>query len=129
MSEDPIVGHKTMTDGSHQPLRKSEADILLARAEAEKAKRAADWPDEQSAINAMFQAWLRLKEMGWRDAMYCPKDGTTFDVIEPGSTGIHPCHYEGDWPTGSWWISDGDLWPSRPILFRDAAPSNQDPGP
>jgi len=53
--------------------------------------------------------------------IYCPKDGTTFNVLEAGSTGIFVAHYEGEWPTGSWWIHDeeyGDLSPSRPILFK-----------
>ncbi len=52
--------------------------------------------------------------------MYCPKDGTWFDAIEVGSTGIHDCHYEGTWPNGHWWVADAhDLRPSRPALFRE----------
>lgn len=58
------------------------------------------------------------------DAVYCPKDGTVFDAIEVGSTGIHPCHYDGEWPHGSWWTHEaGDLWPSRPCLFRKRSTS------
>lgn len=92
---------------------------IMAAADAEKARRAEQMPDEQSAIAAMFDAWLRLKELGWNDAQYCPKDGSAFDAIEPGSTGIHRCRYDGTWPKGTWWIeADGDLWPSRPVLFR-----------
>lgn len=42
-----------------------------------------------------------------------------FQVIEAGSTGIHPCVYQGKWPNGHWWITaDGDMCPSRPVLFR-----------
>ncbi len=116
--DDPVVGHKTFHDGHHEPLRKREADALLAAVEHRKVVRAEQMPDERSAISAMFEAWLRLKELGWNDAIYCPKDGTHFDAIEAGSTGIHDCAYEGKWPDGRWWLYDGDIWPSRPILFR-----------
>jgi hypothetical protein len=76
-------------------------------------------PDDAAALTILFEAYQRLKSLGWREAIYCPKDGTPFQAIEAGSTGIHTCHYDGDWPTGHWWISNaGDLWPSHPILFR-----------
>lgn len=123
---DPVVGHKTLSDGAggfrHEPLRKSEADAMLARIELSTEQRRAAMPDEQSAINAMFNAWQRLKEFGWNDAIYCPKDGSTFSVLESGSTGIHAAHYQGDWPTGGWLIhAEGDLWPSRPVLYKPRA--------
>lgn len=75
--------------------------------------------ETRSAIDALFDAYNRLKLAGWNDAMYCPKDGTVFEVIEAGSTGIHECHYAGEWPNGVYWVhGPNDLWPSRPILFR-----------
>lgn len=130
MSANDIVGHKTFDAGEidpetgfpklrHEPLTRSEADrILFTVKEAERA-RAVLMPDEKSAVDALFQAWLRLKELGWREACYCPKDGSEFIVIEAGITGMHACHYQGDWPTGTYWISDGgDIWPSLPILFK-----------
>ena len=55
-------------------------------------KRAEDMPDEKAAVAALFDAWLRLKELGWKEAEYCPKNGTPFLSIEPGSTGFHHCH-------------------------------------
>ena len=119
MTTDAIVGHKTFRDGRHEPLRQSEATIIIASSDAAKARRAEQMPDERAAIEAMFQAWLRLKELGWQEAQYCPKDGSLFDAIEPGSTGIHQCQYEGEWPKGCYWIvGDNDLWPSRPVLVR-----------
>lgn len=119
LQDDPVVGHKTFQDGHHEPLYQSEAAALMAASDAAKARRAEQMPDEQSAIHAMFDAWLRLKELGWNEAQYCPKDGSVFDVIEAGSTGIHRCRYDGQWPTGHWWILvDNDLWPSQPVLFR-----------
>lgn len=118
MSEE-IVGHKTMADGTHQPLYKHEADALWEACEREKKKREIDMPTEETALHKMWSAHYRLKELGWRDAIYCPKDGSTFLVIEAGSAGIHEAHYEGEWPNGSWWVhADGDLWPSRPTLFK-----------
>ena len=117
------MGHKTFSDGAggyrHTPLTRAEADALIAAHDKHTAERAARLPDEQAALRAMGDAYDRLRELGWREAIYCPKDGTIFDVIEAGSTGIHECHYEGDWPKGTWWIhAEGDLWPSRPSLFR-----------
>lgn len=88
---------------------------LLDAQEADRAKR---MPDEQAALNVLFGAWLRLKELGWQDAEYCPKDGSEFKVIEAGSTGFHDCVYLGEWPTGGWWVHDGDTYPSRPILWK-----------
>jgi hypothetical protein len=118
-----VVGHKTLRNERgelyHEPLRRDEAEALIASADAARAKRAADMPTEAEALRVMFAAFQRLNELGWRDAIYCPKDGSSFDVIEAGSTGIHRAHYEGEWPKGGWWIeADDDLWPSRPILYR-----------
>lgn len=83
------------------------------------AKRAEKLPDEQACLGAAFEAWKRLSELGWREIIYCPKDGTVFDSVSMGSTGIHDCHYHGEWPEGGWWVHDGgDLWPARPFMFR-----------
>jgi hypothetical protein len=119
VSDKGYYGHKTLSDGTHLPLSAEEAERLWHDIEAKAAERAARLPDEKACLNAMMDAYVRLRELGWSDAIYCPKDGTPFQVIEAGSTGIFDCHYEGTWPKGSWWVSDGgDLWPSRPILFR-----------
>jgi hypothetical protein len=106
------------TCGSHK-LTAEQFEALWQSAEIKKAKRAADMPTEQDAINLMWSAYQRLKELGWNDPIYCPKDGSLFDVIEAGSTGIFKAHYEGEWPDGSWWAQDADdVWPSRPTLYR-----------
>lgn len=74
---------------------------------------------EKAALGGMFKAYLRLKTLGWKDIIYCPKDGTCFDAIEAGSTGVHECTYKGEWPNGHWWVMyDGDMIPSHPVLFR-----------
>lgn len=125
-----IVGHKTFDNGRggfrHEPLTRAEADALIARCRSEDERRKALMPDEKSALRMMMDAYTRLKDMGWNDAVYCPKDGRTFEVIEPGSTGIHSCIYTGEWPTGSWWVfGNGDMYPSRPILFRNLTAAHQ----
>jgi len=118
-AREKYFGHLTLQDGSHVPLTEAEAKQIWEETQRRLAERAAKLPDEKTAIRAMFEAFDRLRELGWREAIYCPKDGSAFEVIEPGSTGVFRCHYEGEWPKGSWWIEDdGDLYPSHPILFR-----------
>ena len=117
--DNPIVGHGTLADGSHVPIRKDFADALWAAAEAAEAKRKADMPTERDAILTLNAAYTRLRDFGWQDPIYAPKDGSALDIIECGSTGIHSGSYEGKWPTGSWWIHEpGDMCPSRPTLAR-----------
>ena len=100
-------------------LTAAEGTAILAAHEAAKAQRAVDMPDDAAALRVMMQAWLRLTELGWSEAMYCPKDGTHFDAISAGSTGVHETWYDGEWPDGRWWCFDGsDIWPASPILFR-----------
>lgn len=85
-------------------------------------QRSADlMPDEQSALRVLYMAWERLKDFGWREPMYCPKDGTTFDVIELGSTGVFTGRYVGEWPDGMYeTMDDRDVYPSSrpPAMFR-----------
>jgi hypothetical protein len=90
---------------------------LLSKAAEETAQRAAAMPDEKAAIHAMFQAFERLRELGWKDVTYCPKDGSLFKVIEAGSTGIHDCRYYDDMFMLE---CDGDIWPTKtgPVLFK-----------
>lgn len=92
---------------------------IFDEVDAAKARRAVEMPAEQDVLRVLAQCHSRLRELGWTEAMYCPKDGTTFKAIEFGSTGIHDCHYEGTWPKGTWWLhDDGDLCPSRPIMIK-----------
>jgi hypothetical protein len=126
----PSIGEETTADviaeiearrGLQSPVKASADEFarLEAAIEREDSAQAARMPDEKAALEQMFDAFDRLKKLGWKEAIYCPKDGSSFDMIEAGSTGIHSGHYAGDWPKGSWWCeAEGDLWPSRPILFR-----------
>ena len=86
----------------------------LAELKAVKLARATLMPTEQAALNLMFETCTRLKEFGWRDASYAPKDGSKFEVIEFNSTGIFDCM----WDKGYWVLAHGDRWPSDPVLFR-----------
>ena len=75
--------------------------------------------DELTLISQMTNAYHELHKFGWQDAMYCPKDGSVFLVIEAGSTGTHECTYNGEWPNGKWWIHEEyDMYPSKPILWK-----------
>lgn len=122
-------GHKTFDTGEidpatgfpilrHEPLTADEAKAIWEAAEKAQADRAVRMPDQTAALRALQDAYIRLTELGWREAIYCPKDGAHFQAIEAGSTGVHDCSYEGEWPKGTWWVYDGDVWPSRPILFK-----------
>lgn len=97
----------------------SNAAELFARMEAHQKARAETMPDERAALRIMLEAYARLRELGFRDAIYCPKDGTVFEAVNMGCTAIARCSYLGEWPGGGWFVHEaGDLWPARPILFR-----------
>lgn len=120
---DPVVGHKTFAVPGggyrHEPLRRSEADAVAAAVAQADRKRAELMPTEQAAVDMLWDAHKRLQEFGFKDARYAaPDQGVEVEVIEPGSTGIHRGHFDGKY----WWISgrDGDLYPTRPALFRVA---------
>ena len=127
-----IVGHKTFDTGEidpatgfpklrHEPLTRAEGEALWESAKAREAERAVRMPDEQAAIQAMFDAWLRLKELGWREGMYAPRDGSMFKVIELGSTGIFDCDCHGEWPDCTWTTyDDRDAYLSSkpPAMFK-----------
>lgn len=135
MAESPgdIVGHKSFDTGErdpatgmplirHEPLTRAEADAMIEGCDNAKKKREADWPTERDAIIAMWEARERLIELGWRDAVYCPKDGSEFQIIEAGSTGVFEAFYSGKWPDGHVISHDGgDSYVSKPggcILFK-----------
>lgn len=121
---DEIVGHKTFRDGTgfrHEPLTRAEGDAIIAACDAAQAKRAETYPTAEDAVSGLWDAWQRLRELGWNDARYAPPDGLTKRVIECGSSGIHDAHCdphplrEGE----KWWWSEseGDTWPMKPILY------------
>lgn len=116
MTEDnEYSGSARLADGSRVEFTAEQAKALWEASERASAKLATDMPTEGDALREMMRAYERLKQLGWRDAVYCPKDGSMFDAIEIGSTGIHRASHDGKY---CWIHEAGDLWPSRPILFR-----------
>jgi hypothetical protein len=120
---DDIIGNKTFDTGErgpdgfpllrHEPLTRAEGEALWESAKQAEAVRAERMPDERAAISALWDAQQRLKELGWKEPCYCPKDGTRFKVIELGSTGIFDCYYQGEWPTGHYMVMDEhDCYPT-----------------
>lgn len=122
-----IVGHKTFDTGEHdehglpkfrhEPLTRAEGEALWEQVEKARIDRAERMPDEQAAIRVFFDAQQRLKELGWRDGVHIPRDGTMVKVIDLGSTGIFDCNCRGEWPRCTWTTYDD----------RDAYPSSQHP--
>lgn len=110
-----VVGHMCGDDGC-KPLTQDVAHNFWGIAKRQREERAARMPDEASAIRALFDAYGRLKELGWHEATYATK-GVPLQMIEVGSTGIHEGYRDEH---GFWIHSHGDLWPSRPVLSRPA---------
>jgi len=50
----------------NDPAKVSAFEMLWAEIEGQRRTRAADMPTEQRAIRHLFDAWYRLKELGWR---------------------------------------------------------------
>ncbi len=95
----------------------------LSDAEAQQKARAEAMPTEEAALGIMHDAFLRLQDLGWKEAQYCPKNGETCQFIVCGSTGVFRGFYSGEWPKGTWLIEDAaDLWPDRPVLFKPLPP-------
>lgn len=99
-----------------------------ARKRARRA--AAATVDKRPAIERLASVYMGLRNEGWREIMYAPKDGTEIEVIECGSTGIHRARWHSfkcDHSLrncGCFFIAEaGDLWPSHPILFREIKPT------
>lgn len=93
MSEEQFSGSMTTTDGRRVQLSAEEAKALWdACIEAQK-ERADRQPDTAACLAAMSSAETRLKELGWRSGVYCPRDGSAFAVCEVGSTGMWAGHW------------------------------------
>ena len=131
-NHDDVVGHKTFRDGSgfrHEPLTRAEGDALWKRAEDSKRARAERYPTEEDAVRGLWDAWYRLKELGWQEATYAAPDRKLKRTVSIGSTGIHDayCETRSSHPIslGKWWwhpSDDGDMWPHEPILYKDKEP-------
>lgn len=78
--------------------------------------------EEQKVINEMFTAYDKLRQMGWQDGVYAPKDGKLFWSIEAGSTGVFKTQYFDG--VGFFSTDEEDSYPTNPILWKslDAGP-------
>lgn len=119
-----IVGHKTFRENGqfrHEPLTRSEADALHDSFERAEARRAADFPDAEACARGMWEAYYRMKRLGWKDPRYAPTDGRLKRVVSAGSSGIHEayCSERTDRKGAKWWWApdDGDLWSYTPLLY------------
>ena len=90
-------------------------------------------PDRMKNAHRVMVEIARLtNEMrtdGWKEVSYCPKDGSMFWAWDPLCSLPYKCSYRGVWPDGKWdAYCDGDIWPSRPVLFKpiDAASGRND---
>jgi hypothetical protein len=104
--------------GGIRECTQEEWDAMIEEIAAEKLARAQRMPDEAAALRQMFDAWTRLKELGFKEARHAPR-GHVVQVIEVGSTGLHEGYLDEKTKSALFWLLDnGDLWPSRPILYR-----------
>lgn len=104
-----------------------EWQSILATIVRAKQQRAEDMPTIKDALKQIADAVRRLEDIGFRNAIYCPKDGSLFDAVDAGCTELLTCHYMGEWPDGSCWYHEADdLWPASPIMFRARVTGEED---
>lgn len=102
----------------------SEPNLRQIWMEAEATQKRYVAEGEEVQLAKMRDGYNGLRNLGWRDATYCPKDGTRFLAICGNGSEPRPCTYQGEWPTGVWLLEDaGDLWPVRPVLFKPMPPA------
>lgn len=94
-----------------------QAQAILDALKVRDADREAAMPDWRAALHQTHTAKERLNKLGWRDGIYCPKDGTSFALIEWGSTGVHCGHYLGEWPEGRIYCDDFLIHPHG-VMFK-----------
>lgn len=118
--EKQYSGHLTHADGAHTSLSHDEAKALWDAVEDQKRRRAELMPASGDALSMICTAKERMREPGWQEAKYCPKDGEEFAVIEWGCSGIFPAVYHGEWPTGLLYYCDSFTNPAG-CMFKPLA--------
>lgn len=94
-SKREYYGHRTLADGTHEPLTKAEAETLMAGLAASKDKLAADMPTVKDALAMLIKAEERLRDLGWwRGGGLRVRRGDDCAVIQQGSTGVWSGHYQ-----------------------------------
>ncbi len=77
-------------------------------------------PTEQDAVNTLWEAYQRLRELGWKETTYAhdfKKEGLESQLIELGSSGIHVGYYHKTNDHDVWWIG-AEGFPSHPCLVK-----------
>lgn len=89
-------GSMRLANGTRVELSAEEAKAIWDRFKQVDAERAAQMPTAVAALSVLSGAVERLKQLGWRDARYCPRDGSEFAVCEIGSTGMWSAFFHDD---------------------------------
>ena len=98
-----------------------KVDNLFGVTEEMRKMREETLPLEQDALDLVDFAVKRLQDLGFRDMIYGPKDGTVVEAWRIGCTSFYKCYYQGVWPAGNWYgvdPDDGDQWVDYPVMFR-----------
>lgn len=90
-------GSMTTIDGKRIAITPEQAKAMWEDCERADAERQKQFPDTLSCLQAMSSAAERLRQLGWRNGRYCPRDGTSFAVCQVGSTGM----WKGLWTNDS----------------------------
>lgn len=106
MTDEIYHGSATIIEGKRVSLTPDEAKAIWESWERNQVRLETAMPDSLTALAALNDVKHRLNQLGWRDGIYCPKDGTEFAIITFGSTGIFSGHYSGTWPDGD--VNCGD---------------------
>lgn len=109
--EKEYSGSMTASDGTRVMLTPEQAKAMWEECERKDAERAKTYPDSLSCLRAMSSAEERLKQLGWRNGRYCPRDGSTFATCQVGSTGM----WEGFWSPDS----GSEVFPQGYIISAD----------
>lgn len=96
-------------------LTEEQKQAILKEALDQRDARAASMPTALDAVRVITDGVHRLHELGWRDALYAPCDGSPLLLIEAGSSWIHHGYRDVE---RCFWVDDGDTCPSQPILWR-----------
>jgi len=98
-----------------------DVQALMNRVDAQREARASVLPTAETAMAVIQVATERLRDLGWVEIEYSPKDGSVFDSYVMGMPTAIPTSYLGTWPEGGWFTHEaGDIYPAYPSLFRRA---------
>ena len=89
-------------------LMTQDISKILMTAQLRRKERAEHLPTTDHCTVALLQVMERLRELGWRDAEYAPRD-RSFNAIVLGGSGVHRCMWIGG-TTGGYFIEEAHAW-------------------